>query len=279
MNAELKGFIEHRPLFAYFFLAFIITWVLISPLALSAQGIITASVSPHIHALGAAGPILSALIVTFVIGGRGGVSRFLSRLVNWRIGWLWLCVAFLSPPLLFTIGVLLVRLTGGPWPDFKILATAEYAGLEWIAATLLSALAYGIGEETGWRGFALPRLQQNRSALSATFILSLFWALWHAPMFLYRFELGLVQSIGFFMGMFSGAVVLTFFYNSTAGSIFMVAAWHASWNVANIIGLAVSMEVVSLMSTMVMVAALIIVVMGRPARLSFGEKFVVRDGI
>ncbi|HEX2997386.1 MAG TPA: CPBP family intramembrane glutamic endopeptidase, partial [Anaerolineales bacterium] len=144
-----------------------------------------------------------------------------------------------------------------------------YANFAWIGGTLLlSSLAYGFGEEMGWRGFALPHLQHGRSALSATLILAVFWALWHIPMFFYRFEFGVGQVIGFFIGLLSGTIWMTCLYNSTGGSTLSNALWHFVWNIVNIIGLVVSVEAVSVMSALVMVAAVVIVIVWKPERLS-----------
>lgn len=118
-----------------------------------------------------------------------------------------------------------MRLSGGPWPDWEVLGRGRYAYLAWVVGLLLSSVAYGFGEETGWRGFALPGLQRDRSALSATLILTAFWALWHAPFFFYRYEFGLGQIVGFFLGLLAGAIWLTCLYNATGGSVLMVAIW------------------------------------------------------
>jgi len=77
------------------------------------------------------------------------------------------------------------------------------------------------------------------------------------------------------MGMFAGAVWLTFLYNSTDGNTLMVILWHTIWNKVNIVGAVVSMEVVASMSTMVMIAAAVIVIVWKPANLSISNKKTV----
>jgi len=277
MASNISAWMRQHPLVAFFVLAFAITWVLVSPLILNAQGLLAIPISPHWHFLGALGPILAALIVTRIANGRFGLSEFVGRMGHWRVGFVWLFVAVFSPIFLFVVSAIILRAVGNPWPDFSKLASAEYANFGWIFGSFLSAIAYGIGEEAGWRGFALPRLQKNHSAFSATFILSIFWAIWHIPMFFYRFEFGVWQVIGFFIGLFAGAIWLTFLYNSTGGSIFIVATWHAIWNIMNIFGLVISVDVVSLMSAIVMVAAVVIVIVWRPARLSVYDKHTISD--
>ena len=276
MTLQLSNWIKKHSLVAYFILAFLITWILILPLALSAQDLLPFRISKHWHFLGALGPIGAAFIVTAIANGKAGISEFLGRMARWKVGIVWFLVSAFSPFALFLLSMFILRILGNPWPDFGKLTSGEYATLVWIGGSLLAAIAYGIGEETGWRGFALPRLQHGRSALWATFILSVFWALWHIPMFFYRFEFGIGQVIGFFIGLFAGAIWLTFLYNSTGGSTLMVALWHTTWNLVNIFGLVVSVEVVSMMSAMVMVAAVIVVIVARPAQLSRYGKHTIQ---
>ncbi|MDX9993376.1 MAG: type II CAAX endopeptidase family protein [Anaerolineales bacterium] len=275
MTSQLSSWIKRHSLGAYFFLAFLITWILISPLALSAQNVFNFQLSPHWHFLGALGPISAALLVTAISAGKAGVSKFLGSLLNWRAGVFWVLVSIFSPFAIFLLSVLILLLMGNPLPDFSKLVSGEYATFGWMGGSLLSAVMYGIGEEAGWRGFALPRLQKKHGALMATFLLSIFWALWHAPMFMYRFEFGTIQVIGFFIGMFAGAIWLTFLYNSTGGNTLMVIFWHTTWNIVNIIGLVVSMDVVSYMSAIIIVVAVLIVIIWKPARLSFTGKHIL----
>ena len=89
------------------------------------------------------------------------------------------------------------------------------------------------GEETGWRGFALPRLQQRHSALNATLRLTIGWAVWHLPAFFYLpsyAAIGLAAIPGFFIGIGAGAIVLTWLYNSSGGRMLPAILWHASFN-------------------------------------------------
>ncbi len=271
MIAHSVAWIRRRPLVAYVGLAFAITWILIAPLALHAP------ISPQWHALGALGPALAALGVTWAISGRRGLAALGRRLIPKHLGPLWLSIALFSPLLLFGVAMLALRVAGQPWPNFSLLSSAEYASFAWIGSTLLAAASYGICEEIGWRGFALPRLQQGRGALAATLLLALFWALWHIPMFFYRFEFGTAQVVGFFISLVAGAIWLTFLYNSTSGSIFAVAAWHTVWNIVNIVGLLIAVDVVSLMSALVIVAAVVIVLVWRPTRLATTRKVTLSD--
>ena len=94
-------------------------------------------------------------------------------------------------------------------------------------------LTSGVGEELGWRGFALPRLQRTHSAITSTLLLAFCWAGWHLPAFFYvpsYMALGVRILPGFFLGLLAGAIVLTWLYNSSGGSVLAVVLWHASFN-------------------------------------------------
>jgi membrane protease YdiL (CAAX protease family) len=78
----------------------------------------------------------------------------------------------------------------------------------------------GCGEELGWRGFALPRLQRTHSALISSVLLAIGWAGWHLPAFFYLpsyTAMGLQILPGFFLGVLAGSIVLTWLYNSSGG--------------------------------------------------------------
>jgi uncharacterized protein len=98
-----------------------------------------------------------------------------------------------------------------------------------------AALLIGFGEEIGWRGFALPRLQTGRSALAAALILSVFWALWHLPLFSFATGLesmGLVVVPGWLFFIVIGSVLLAWVYNDTGGSVLIVSVFHGTLDIA-----------------------------------------------
>jgi membrane protease YdiL (CAAX protease family) len=101
----------------------------------------------------------------------------------------------------------------------------------WVVLTVWN----GFGEETGWRGFAVPRLAQRYGPLPGTLLVALAWAGWHVPMFFlldtYR-SLGLAILPGFVFGLAAGAVLLTWLYHRTGGSILAVAVWHGTFNLS-----------------------------------------------
>jgi membrane protease YdiL (CAAX protease family) len=128
----------------------------------------------------AAGPLVAALVITAVVDGRRGLRELGSRMVRWRVGWQWYAAALLVPPALaLGTGGLNVAL-GAPGSVIRDLSISEAVLL--FALRLVVPLFSPIGEEPGWRGFALPRLLDGGSPLGATMILAPIVALWHVPL-------------------------------------------------------------------------------------------------
>jgi membrane protease YdiL (CAAX protease family) len=98
-----------------------------------------------------------------------------------------------------------------------------------------NVFTFGFGEETGWRGYALPRLQKRYNRLTTNILLTLGWAVWHIPLFLYRpgySGMGLGAIIGWVFSLFAGTILLTWLYNGSRGSILIAALFHAMIDVA-----------------------------------------------
>lgn len=104
-----------------------------------------------------------------------------------------------------------------------------------ITFTLLNIVTFGIGEEAGWRGLALPLLQKRYGALLAAVILSVFWAGWHLPLFLYRpgyVGLDAGGIAGWLVSLLTGSILLSWLFSRSRGSILLCAVFHATVDVA-----------------------------------------------
>ncbi len=259
-----------RNLIAFFVLAYALSWSIGIPLALNNQGIIEPILPLWAHYFYAYGPMLSALIVTWISEGRPGLRDIVSRMVMWNVRPIWWIVA-LSPLVLGFATALILNLAGVSEISLSALGEVQFLPPLGIGALLLWILTFGIGEETGWRGYALPRLQDGRSALLATIILWIFWALWHLPTFFYLYNPAIL--IGWLFGNLAGAILFTWLFNSTGGSILIIAIWHGCFNFVSSTEAGDSL-LAAVVSTIVMIWAVVIVLVFKPANLSHTDKVV-----
>ena len=234
MDTQHESWYGRHALVLYFILTYVISWAFMIPVALSVRGWVSWKVPPAVYYLASFGPMSAALIVTGITEGMKGIRVLLSKLVKWHVEYKYYFFAILGPAVLFGLAVMINRLVSGAWADVRLLGEADYLPYLTPLGTLgLWLLTYGMGEETGWRGFALPHLQQKRSASFATLILAIIWACWHLPAMFFRdtyLEMGfLAFPLTAFTILFS-AMVFTWLYNSTGGSLLLVVLFHAFFN-------------------------------------------------
>jgi CAAX protease family protein len=259
-----------KNLIAYFILAYVISWSIGVPLALGQQGVIRPILPLWSHYFVAYGPLLSALIMTGVSEGQAGLRELAGRMFMWKVRPIW-WIAALSPLIIGLVVGLIFNLTRHSGITLSALGEVNFLPPIGVGALALWIFTFGIGEEVGWRGYALPRLQKNRSALGATVILAVLWALWHLPQFFYLFAPAI--AIGWAIGLFAGAIVFTWLFNSSNGSILIVAIWHGCFNfiTASNAGNGILAAVVS---TIVMIWAVLVIVVFKPEKLSHQEKII-----
>jgi membrane protease YdiL (CAAX protease family) len=272
MMNTITNWARDHSLLAYFILAYVFSWIIGIPLALKAQGVIQAQIPFSLHYLIAYGPMLSALIVTGLTSGTGGLRKLLGRMTKWRIGLGWWLFAATPLVFYFLTAFVLWLLQGQPI-DILSLGEIDFLPPLGLLSLPLWILTFGIGEETGWRGFALPRLQKGRSALSATVILWLVWAFWHLPLFFYSYPLSVLP--GFLIGLLAGSVTFTWLYNSTSGSVLMAALWHGAFNFTTACVSCKTGVGAAAVSTAVIIWAVLIVLIFKPADLSRSKKQVI----
>lgn len=224
----LGAAIRRHPLGAYFLLAFTLSWGYWIPIAVAGG-------RPS-HFPGLLGPMLAAILITGIIHGRPGLRDLGSRMARWRVPARWYATAT-APAAAGLVALGGLWAAGADLPSLDQLSVMPgLPTLGWLAVLVLALVVNGYGEETGWRGFAWPRLRQRHTLAGAALLLAVPWALWHLPTFwldtgLRSFPLLLLP--GFLVGMAAGAVVLGWLYEQAHSSILIVALFHACLNMAS----------------------------------------------
>ena len=212
----LRQLVRRHPLVWFFVLSYVVAW----------------GATPF-GSFWAFGPLISAVLVVAVAEGWAGLRGLGARMIRWRVGWVWYVVAMAVPLLAQAIAVGTNVAAGAPTPAWSAAGTVSSLALAF-ATNMLFPLGGQLGEEPGWRGFALPRLPATRSPLMASTVLALLVAGWHLPLaFMPQFDLGAPD--------IATTAAVTFWYtwlfNRAAGSALLTLLAHATEGTVNIHGL------------------------------------------
>lgn len=166
-----------RPIFTFFVLTFGWTWGLWGIVTLIRDG--APLLGKVLYLAGAFGPSLAACLVVLMFNGRAGLRRWLAQGLRWRVGWRWYALALVAPPLILlaALGVHLAlggAIPASPYADRVLIAVAQFV--------VIAILGGPLGEEFGWRGYALPALTARIGWRSAGALIGFVWALWHLPL-------------------------------------------------------------------------------------------------
>jgi len=168
------------------------------------------------------GPLVAALIVVSLTGGRAGLRELGARLIRWRVGWVWWVAALALPLGVLALSVALNVASGAAAPSMDQFSP-WYAVIMVAAVRMINLLDGPVGEEPGFRGVAQARLQVDRSPLAATAILAVIVAGWHAPL-LFIDGMRVVDLVS--------TIAVTFWYawlfNHTGGSVLITIVSHVA---------------------------------------------------
>lgn len=225
-KSPLYRLIEQHPIMSFYILAFVISWSGMIPMAAYSWGLVSIQ-SPLFAYLGAGGPTFAALIVALLVGGKRGLRELFAPLFRWRVGIAWYCVALFWSPVIILLAIGLGTLLSLPVPAF-----ANFGSWSILLPIFLGHALLGVPlEEVGWRGFALPKLQTKYSALASSLIVGVLWGLWHIPLFLQKGYPTPISSFPvWFVLLLGNAIVYTWIYNNTRGSLLLVILFHAAYN-------------------------------------------------
>jgi CAAX protease family protein len=239
-TSALTAWLKQHPVIGYFLLAFAGTWLLDLPMVLGKDGLgllpyhVPFAIYVILFLLGSySGPTLAALMVTKALEGKAGLRKFFSRYAQWRVQARWYLVAVFGFPILYIVSAS-VLLHGLPIDDLRANGMTFFS--TYLPALLIFPAFITWGEEPGWRGFALTRMQESYSPVVASLTVGFMHGLWHLPVFLLVYgppALGPFDLIGFarnIFGIMMISVIWTWIFNIAKGSILIAVLLHASLN-------------------------------------------------
>jgi uncharacterized protein len=220
MMSRLSSVVQSHPLITFFVLTYAVAWGFVP-----------------FGSFGAFAPLVAALIVIPLSQGRAGLRELGLRIIRWRVRWYWYVVAIGLPlgVLVVTAGLNVALGASAPSLAFGSLTTVLLV----FAVRLVNPTDGALGEEPGWRGFALPGLQgSGLSPLVSTLILGVLVSGWHAPLlFLEEGGLRPFMIVGFLLGTVAVTFWYTWMFNHTGGSVLITLVSHAVQGTITIGGL------------------------------------------
>jgi CAAX protease family protein len=233
-----EGLLARHPLVFFFIIAYAGTWLVGLPYMLSEDGAGLLPFSSPLLAWVLApasiflGPFLAAFIMTGITEGSTGIRRLLGRFVLWRVGLRWYLFALIGIPVIVVLSVIVLP---GSLASFQGLAPLDPLSLLGVFVYIFF-LGGPLGEEPGWRGFALPRLQSLHGPLVGSLILGVLWGLWHLPLFWTPWnELTTLNIVVYVLATTCLSIIYTWVFNNTKGSVLIAILIHWSFDVATVI--------------------------------------------
>lgn len=258
----------------YFILAYLISWTIWLPLYAHVFGIAALPMLPFHHALGGLGPLIASFLTTSMFYGRQGVIRLLQGCVRIR-PLMYLLIALLSPFLLAYAAAGMTMFSDQSSSDLRgLFSSNEFPQFGFFTFLAYNLIFFGFGEEVGWRGFALPRIQRKFNALTSSILLTVFWACWHVPLFFYRpgfLSMELSGIFGWLFSLLTGSILLTWLFNSSRGSILICAVFHSTIDIAFTADVA-DKNIVNYMGFLITVWGILTIVIFKPKNLATTER-------
>jgi uncharacterized protein len=233
-------FIKNKPLISFFIISYLGSWVISIPFILSEWGIIHGDMRIFFVCKAFAGPFLAAFLINYYINGKKGIKELRKQIRNIQAKPIYYVIALFILP--FSIAAISIC-----YNDIG----NSFIGVSWIIIpkyiiTFIAVFFGGgpLAEEPGWRGFALPRMQERFGPILASLVLGVLWAAWHLPDFLTSAQGGgpgvplndvCINLLTFVLMVVCLSLFFSWLANKTTGSLFIVLLAHASINTYQVV--------------------------------------------
>ena len=221
----MKTFINKYQISIFFILTFIFSWF---PWY--------AGIAPEVMAMG---PSIAAFIIVLIVGGKRGFVDLVRPFGRWRASLKLWAIAIFGPAVLYLIGLGVYLLLGGEAPPFIMIREELNLIPLYLVMVVLMPWNGPVGEEFGWRGYALPKLQNKYGPLIASLVIGTVWGIWHLPSFFapqgvvgaIAATVGMIFIIPYTLGTIANSIFMTWLYNkSKASALIAGIIWHAAIN-------------------------------------------------
>ena len=229
MFTSFIDWFKKNPVPAFFVLTFAIAWSMWLPL-----GVLIPE-NPYLSLPGAWAPTISALILTGLTDGKEGIRTFLRRILHWRVGWRWYLIVLFGIAFIAYLAIVAGLLFGIPAPALSLPNELPREMLPvFLPIIFLINIFVGgpLAEDIGWRGYILSKMREGMTALHASLLIGVIWAIWHIPYFIFpgwRAAVGNVPFFWFTLLTTSWSVLFAWVYVNTE-SILMPVLFHAAIN-------------------------------------------------
>jgi len=213
--------INKKPITYFFILTFVISWLFWTPQIFIKKEFFI------LRVLGTYGPFLAAIIISQIMGGTKQIKTLLRPLLDFKLNIVWYIFCLFSTALIGFTAIGISFSLGSNQFEFNELEKVYLVIPIFFYVLIFSVL----GEETGWRGFALEHMQKIISPLLSSIIIGLLWGVWHLPLFF--IEGNFHQTLPIWLFLLQDiclSIVITWLYNSTNKSLFSVHIFHAASN-------------------------------------------------
>jgi len=203
--------LKRHPFATFVILAFVLSWY---PWVLHLTGLV-----PRASGMNPLGVTAAAFISAALLGGGAGAKELLKRLLRFRVHPGWYTLA-LGLPIMVGLAALRISLLSGA----RLNEPFRLHPLALLQSFVFMFFFVGVGEETGWRGFAVPELIKRYTWRLVAFQVGIVWAIWHAPFF--GNEITWPQLPAFLISVLAASVVSTFLFLRTHYSVPLLCAFH-----------------------------------------------------